>query len=64
MMTRGQGKEPDFDPDGIAWDLIAHFPAGATWEEPFPAPVWWGFPVVDSLAPVEELLSAPRPAAP
>jgi hypothetical protein len=60
-MARAQGEEPDFDPNGIAWDLIALFPRGTTWEDPFPAPVWWGAPVVDSLEPVEGTLSGLRP---
>lgn len=65
-MTRARGEEPDFDPNDIAWDLIALYPAGTSWEDPFPAPTWWGAPVVDSLEPVEENLSAPgrQPAAP
>lgn len=49
MMVRAQGEEPNFDPEGPAWDLITLFPAGVEWEDPFPAPAWWGFPVVESL---------------
>jgi len=65
-MARAQGEEPDFDPNGIVWDLIALFPRSITWEDPFPAPAWWGAPVVDSLEPVEGTLSAlrPRPGGP
>lgn len=60
-MVRARGEEPDFDPNGIAWDLIALFPRGTLWEDPFPAPEWWGAPVVDSLEPVGEFLSARSP---
>jgi len=57
LMAQARGQEPDFDPDGIAWDLIGLFPAGVGWEDPFPKPNWWGAPVVDSLEPVEKHLS-------
>ena len=56
MMVREQGGEPGFPADAIAWDLIGLFPAGGRWEEPFPAPVWHGGPVVDSLESVEQFL--------
>jgi len=57
LMAKAKGEEPDFDPQGTAWDLIGLYPAGVAWEEPFPAPAWWGNPVVDSLEPVEKRLS-------
>ncbi len=60
LMVRAQGEEPDFGPDEIAWDLIALYPAGVGWEEPFPAPSWWDAPVVDALEPVERLLQESR----
>ena len=60
QMRRAHGEEPDFGPDAIAWDLIALYPAGVAWEEPFPAPTWWSGPVVDGLEPVEKLLSESR----
>ena len=60
LMARARGEEPDFGPDAIAWDLIALFPAGIAWEEPFPAPTWWGGPVVGALQPVEALLMEAR----
>ena len=56
LMVRAEGGVPDFGPDAIAWDLIALYPAGVVWEEPFPAPSWWDAPVVEALEPVEELL--------
>jgi hypothetical protein len=55
--ARAAGREPP-DPDDIAWDFVAIYPAGAKWEEPFPRPTWHGEPVVQSLAPVEELLES------
>jgi len=58
MMVRARGEEPDFGPDQVAWDLIALFPVGALWEDPFPEPTWWNGPVVDVLDPVREFLSA------
>ncbi len=57
LMAKERGEEPDFDPNGTAWDLIGHFPAGVAWEDPFPKPSWWGAPVVDSLEPVEKKLT-------
>lgn len=59
-MMRAEGKEPDFGPDAIAWDLIALFPPGVAWEDPFPAPTWWDAPVVHSLEPVRKTLSETR----
>lgn len=58
MMVHARGEEPDFDPEGVAWDLIALFPPGTVWEEPFPAPSWYGAPVVDALEEVEDQVSA------
>ena len=55
LMVRAEGGVPDFGPDTIAWDLIALYPAGVVWEEPFPAPSWWDAPVVEALEPVEAL---------
>lgn len=60
IMIRAEEREPDFGPDAIAWDLIALFPAGVTWEEPFPTPAWYGAPVVESLEPVREFLKQTR----
>jgi hypothetical protein len=60
LMVRARGEEPDFEPDAIAWDLIALFPAGVAWDEPFPTPTWWNGPVVDGLGPVETLLVESR----
>jgi hypothetical protein len=57
LMARAQGREPDFDPDAIAWDLIGLFPPGTVWEEPFPIPSWYGAPVVRSMDAVDEYLS-------
>lgn len=59
-IVRARGEEPDFAPDAIAWDLIALFPAGIAWEEPFPAPTWWDGPVVEALEPVGVLLKEAR----
>jgi hypothetical protein len=51
-------------PDGrTVWDVVAIYPPGATWSDPFPWPQWYGAPVVRSLGPVEELLRSGRPAA-
>ena len=62
MIARGKGEEPPLGPDEIAWDVIAMFPPGTLWEDPFPVPSWYGEePVVRSLGPVEEALSSPRP---
>ena len=57
MMVRAQGREPDFDPEDIAWDLISLFPPGTMWEEPFPAPSWYDAPVVNALEDVEEYVA-------
>lgn len=58
IIARAQGEEPPLGPDDIAWDVIAIFPEGTLWEDPFPVPSWYGEePVVHSLGPVEEALS-------
>jgi hypothetical protein len=44
-------------PDAIAWDIVALFPAGTRWEEPFPVPSWYGAPVERSLGPIEAALA-------
>jgi len=56
QMVRAGGEEPEFDTDDTAWDMIALYPAGVVWEDPFPTPTWWEFPVVENLAPVETRL--------
>ncbi len=61
MMAGARGEDPDFGPDAIAWDVIGLFPAGVVWEDPFPAPSWYGGPVVDNLDPVEKFLSQDNP---
>ncbi len=55
---------PDFAPDQVAWDLIGLYPAGAVWEDPFPAPSWHDGPVVRALEPVERFLSDQAGAKP
>lgn len=55
MTARAAGKEPP-GPDEIAWDLVALFPPGSAWQDPFPIPSWHGEPVVRSLGPVEKVL--------
>jgi hypothetical protein len=62
IIAREKGKEPPLGSDDIAWDVIAMFPPGTLWEDPFPVPSWYGEePVVRSLGPVEDALSSPRP---
>jgi len=59
LIARAKGEEPPLGPDDIAWDVIAIFPEGTLWEDPFPVPSWYGGePVVRSLGPVEEALSS------
>lgn len=60
QLVRARGQETDFGPEAIAWDVIALFPAGVAWEDPFPVPAWWDGPVVDGLEPVEKLLTEAR----
>ena len=58
MIAKEKGSDPPLGPDDVAWDVIAMFPPGARWEEPFPIPSWYGEePVVRSLGPVEDVLS-------
>jgi hypothetical protein len=58
MIAREKGEEPPPGPDEIAWDVIAMFAPGTAWQEPFPAPSWYGeAPVVQSLGPVEDALA-------
>jgi hypothetical protein len=60
MIARSQGKEPPLGEDDIAWDVIALFPAGVVWEEPFPTASWYDGPVEHVLGPVEEQLAETR----
>jgi hypothetical protein len=57
IMARAQGKEAEFGPDDVAWDVIGLFPAGVVWEDPFPTPTWYDGPVADVLDPVKRFLS-------
>jgi hypothetical protein len=57
---RDRGEAPEFNPHAIAWDLIALYPAGIPWEEPFPAATWWSGPVVRSLEQVRTALMESR----
>jgi len=58
LIYRSQGREPDWGPGAIAWDVIAGFPAGALWEEPFPSPVWWVNPVENGAEDLERQIAA------
>jgi len=63
MIAREKGEDPPLGPDEVAWDVIAIFPPGTLWENPFPAPSWYGEePVERSLGPVEETLKNESPA--
>jgi hypothetical protein len=44
---------------GVAWDVVAVYPPGAVWADPFPAPSWSGRPVVDQEAILDGLLAVP-----
>jgi hypothetical protein len=43
-------------PDAVAWDVVAVYPPGARWDDPFPAPSWSGEPVVKQEAVLDDLL--------
>ena len=63
LLAKEKGTDPHLGPDDIAWDIIALFPPGTAWEDPFPVPSWYGEePVERSLGPVEEVLSRLTPA--
>jgi hypothetical protein len=60
MIARSQGQEPPLGEGDIAWDVIALFPAGVVWEDPFPMPSWYDGPVEHVLEPVAEQLGGAR----
>ena len=62
LIAKEQGQDPPLRSDQIAWDLIALFPPGAAWEDPFPVPAWYDGPVVQSLGPVEEAFKGSSPS--
>lgn len=55
LIAEAELKEPPPE-DQIAWDFIAIFPAGTSWQDPFPVPTWYDGPVLLVLAPVENAL--------
>jgi hypothetical protein len=64
MLERAARFDPDAArPGAVAWDVIATYPPGASWEDPFPAPTWYGYPVVEHGREINETLArtAPRP---
>ena len=56
QQAQAAGEEPPSE-DDIAWDFVAIFPAGTSWDDPFPIPSWHEGPVVNALGPVEEALA-------
>lgn len=43
---------------GVVWDFVAVFPAGARWDEQLPRPDFYGYPVVRSMDGLEKRLKA------
>jgi hypothetical protein len=41
----------------VVWDVVAIFPPGVVWEDEFPLPVDWGFPVIDAIDLVDRHLA-------
>ena len=41
----------------VVWDVVAVFPPGVRWEEDFPPPADYGFPVYRSIGLVERFLA-------
>ena len=44
--------------DSIVWDTVAVFPPGARWEQEFPVPTFYRFPVVDAAPELGRALSS------
>ncbi len=62
MLERAARVDPEAArPGAVAWDLIAIYPAGRTWEDPFPMPSWYGRPVVDERKEIDEALERAPP---
>ena len=43
---------------GVVWDFVGVFPAGARWDRHLPPPDFYGFPVVESIEGLEKRLDA------
>jgi len=56
------GLRDQVDADTIVWDTVAVFPAGARWENEFPVPSFYGFPVVQSSQGLAAALQPPGTA--
>lgn len=44
--------------DSIVWDAVALFAPGVRWEHEFPAPAFYGFPVVTAVAGLGDALAS------
>lgn len=49
----------DLDEDSVVWDTVALFPPGARWDDAFPVPAFYGYPVVDSVTGLATALPHP-----
>lgn len=62
MLERAARVDPEAArPGAVAWDVVAIYPPGATWSDPFPAPSWYGRPVVDRRKEIDDALEAASP---
>lgn len=62
MLERAASVDPEAArPGAVAWDVVAIYPPGATWTDPFPAPSWYGGPVVDRRKEIDDALEAASP---
>jgi len=51
--------ESELDASTIVWDTVAVFPEGVRWNQEFPVPTYYGFPVVDAAPGLRSALSSP-----
>lgn len=49
----------DLHEDSIVWDTVVLFPPAARWDDEFPVPAYYGYPVVDSVNGLASALGHP-----
>ena len=54
------GLEEKVEAGSIVWDTVALFPPDVRWEQEFPVPTYYGFPVVSSARGLDEALARGR----
>lgn len=58
------GLEEDLSPEFVVWDVVAVFAASNRWESDFPAPAYYGGPVVNVVDAAKQAIAEQLAAAP